>query len=343
MRFIVKTAVSVVITVLLVPSLVVADDYIEDAVKALQNAPVHVAPGTERTDNTTASVLQSRLNSDDRIVLVMLPAAAGEEIGADTFTIATRLSEELGNQKIIGLAVGDDVVAYAPILPSGVAADQMKRAISVSNDPITALVTFTQNMHSWQSSNQLPTPEPTATVPPPPQETTEEGSSSWPVWLVVLLGLSGSLLVVSFVATISIAATKPSKEKTSFKAPSQVRDLLAKIAKDREKIHDRSFRETLYQMCLDIENYFQNATSKAMEEAIFFRSRLKEVDEVIAKYINVQDNNRYYSDPASALERGKTSITSFAQYVLDSIQRGRDAELTGFRVNTDILKAQRYR
>src|SRR5258706_1517489 len=91
----------------------------------------------------------------------MLPANAEVKLGvADFSAVAARLSEKLGNKRIIGLAVGSDVAGYAPtsILPRGVAVDQMSRANNVSNDPTTALITFAENMHKWEAANPQPTP-----------------------------------------------------------------------------------------------------------------------------------------------------------------------------------------
>ena len=162
MRDIAKASALAFVLALLAPNVAFAADYIKDAAEALKKSSVYVAPGTEGTDRDTAGKLQTRLRSDDNIVLVMLPSAAEAEIGADITTIATRLSQELGNQRIIGLAVGNKVVGYALSLPSGVAADRMRRARSVSNDPITALGTFAQNIHIWQAENPQPQPSPSS-------------------------------------------------------------------------------------------------------------------------------------------------------------------------------------
>jgi len=155
-----KAIALAVVLALLAQNAVFAGDYITNAVQALRHSPVYVDPNTEGTDGDTAGKLQTRLNSDDNIVLVMLPSTAETELSADIHTIANRLSEQLGDQHIVGLAVGNKVVGYALSLPSGVAADQMRRAQSVSNDPITALGTFVQNIHLWQKEHPQPTPTP---------------------------------------------------------------------------------------------------------------------------------------------------------------------------------------
>jgi len=146
-------------------------DYVADAVAALQTSNVYVAPNTEGTDYNTAVELQKFLNESDRIVLVMLPSEAINE--TDMYSIAQKISFELNNQKTIGLAAGDELIGFSSILPEGVASDKMSRASSVSNDPITALITFTQNIHSWQSKYPQPTVTPTPEPTPTPRPTME--------------------------------------------------------------------------------------------------------------------------------------------------------------------------
>ncbi|OGH16432.1 MAG: hypothetical protein A3C30_04545 [Candidatus Levybacteria bacterium RIFCSPHIGHO2_02_FULL_40_18] len=325
-------AVALAVLALLAPHVVFAD-YITDAAQALKNAPVYVAPGTEGTDKDTAGKLQERLNKDDNIVLVMLPAAAESSLGADITTIASRLSEELGNRRIIGLAVGNNVVGYAPTLPAGVAADQMRRARSVSNDPVTTLGTFVQNMHIWQRENPQ--------LNPPPLDSPEKGGLSWFVWLGIAVVIV--LVVIAVLAVVASQETESSTEKTRFRAPDQVKELLAKIVRERWQIKDSELKDALYQLCVDIERYFSSSSKDKKRDSLFFRDRLNEVAQVLAKYADVQDNPRYYTNWGEELQRGKESITDFSEYVLESIRRGSAEDLFDFRVNTNILQAQRYR
>lgn len=337
MRYLVRAAALVVLLALLAPDkLLAAGDYISDAAAALQHTSVYVAPDTEGTDKDTAGRLQTRLNKDDNIVLVMLPSAAESELEADPSTIATRLSEELGNKRIIGLAVGNSVVGYAPAstLPVGVAADKMRRARSVSNDPITALGTFAQNMHTWQAEN--PTPQPS------PIESVKNGGLSWFWWLVI--GIPVGLVVISvLLGVVKISATETNEKRTHFKAPEQVKDLLAKIVRVHEQVNDRELQQVLYQMCVDIEKYFASSSGDKNKDSLFFKQRLAEVSQVLTKYIEIQQNPRYYDDPKTELLRGKSSIEEFSQYVLTSIRRGHAADLLDYKVNTNILQAQSSR
>ena len=210
-----------------------AGDYVTDAIEALRTSNVYVAPGTEGIDYDTSSKLKRFLGANDNIVLIMLPSDA--LVGTDLYTIAQRISEGLGNQKTIGLAVGREVIGYSLILPEGVASDKMVRAKSVSNDPITALITFTQNIHSYQANNPqptaVPTPEPTPTPRPTmtPIELPKAKDISWPVWLVMVVAVLA--VVVWVFVTIKKNARRVIR-KQSF-AP-----LTVKVDMISEKIND---------------------------------------------------------------------------------------------------------
>lgn len=327
-------ALAATILALLAPNLVLAQDYVEEAVQALQSSPVYVSPGTEGTDGNTASKLRSRLTRGDNIVLVMLPAKAEVELGADPNTIATRLSEKLDNQRIIGLAVGRKVVGYAPWMPD-VAADQMRKANSVSNDSVTALGTFVQNVHNWQREHPQP-------VLVPPISPEESGGLPWLLILVLMV------VVVGIIAGLTITvnsrnAAEARVGRTHFKAPDPVSDLLSRIARERAQVRDEELKGALLQLCVDIERYFRKSSSDKRRDSLFFKERLTEVANVLAKYIEVQDSPRYYHEPQAELARGKSSILDFSQYVLESIRSGNTADLVPYRVNTNILQAQRYR
>lgn len=313
-------------------SVVFAQDYITEAAQALQHASVYVAPDTEGTDKDTAGKLQARLSKDDNIVLVMLPASAATTLGADATTIAIRLSDELGNRRIIGLAVGNEVVGYAPYLPSGVAADQMRRAKSVSNDPVTALSTYAQNMHIWQAANPQP-------KPPPAPGSDEEGGLPWFFWVAVWVFCVITLVLVAG----WLFRKKPNAERTSFKAPDPVKDQLAKIVRLRGQVNDVELRSKLYQMCEDIERYFQKSSKDKKRDSQIFVEYLKKATDVLEKYIEIQNSPpRYYHNPEDKLREGKESLIGFGEYVLKSIRRGTSVDLITYNIATDILQARRY-
>jgi hypothetical protein len=100
------------------------DDYLNQVVDGLQQSSVFVDPGIPGTDNT-ASELQGKLQEGDGIVLVMVPSTAKV---SDPNAFIHDLGEQLGNDDIIGLTIGDNAYAYSTIMPKGVANDLMNRA-----------------------------------------------------------------------------------------------------------------------------------------------------------------------------------------------------------------------
>ena len=333
LRLIAKGLAGAAILVLLAPSAVLASDYISDAAAALAHSSVYVAPGTEGTNNDTAGLLGTRLIKDDGIVLVMLPAGADSSLGSDIPAIAAQLSEKLGGQKIIGLAVGNQVVGYAPALPTGVAADQMSRANSVSNDPITALGTFAQNIHIWQGENPTPTPV-------PPGGGSGSGSG-FPFWLLALLAGALGLIFVGLFASGKLTATGASADQNHFDAPGPVRDLLSRIAAKRDQINDPTLARLVLQICRDIEHYFGSCSADKKADSITFAKSLIDIDSIVAKYIDVQDNRYYWRKPDEILVQVKESLSDYSDYVLESIKNGNEASLREFKLKAYVLAAQR--
>lgn len=344
MRYVKAFALAVVLTLFL-QNVIQAEDYLTGIVQALQRAPVYVAPGTEGTDGDTAAKLQARLTKDDNIVLVMLPAAAEKDLGTDIASTASRLSEMLGNRRIIGLAVGRKVAGFAPYLPPGVASDQMKRAESVSNDSVTALGTFVQNMHIWQRENsqQKPPPTPTPTpmpTPTPAPKSSQQGSFSW----VLVLAVIGVAITVSAMWRYAASSTRqPDEVRIKFDAPRRVSELLTKIALMRSKVNDEQLQEAITQICKDSEIYFAKYCSEPGKDALLFETHLHNIFNVLTKYVEVQNFERYYDNPTNAMQQGKEAIKNFAMYVLNSCKRGSAARLLDYTVDTQILSAQRYR
>ena len=314
-----------------------AQDYVADVLQELQATSVYVDPSIDEAVNKR-SRLGKILLETDRIVLIMLPGDA--VAGTDINTVVSLISSGLGDQYIIGLAVGEDLIAYGPILPSGVVADQMKRAESVSNDSVTALITFAQNIHIWQGKNPMPTPVPT---PSPTKAISEQSGGgknlSW-IWLLILVPIA--VVVLTFVLKVQRGSDSDS-EKVRFKSPRQVRDLLQKIYELRIYVEDSELKSTLKQMCLDVEEYFKSASSDKDKDTKHFYERLTDVIEVLEKYLDIQESKRYYRRPEEEMNQGKVSIRDFSHYVLDAVRDGREAELVDYKVNRQILEAQRYR
>ena len=305
-----------------------AADYISEAAASLAHSGVYVAVGTEGTNQDTAGRLGARLIANDGIVLVMLPAAAKSELGLDISTIAARLSDKLGGQRIIGLAVGNELVGYAPSLPSGVASDQMGRAQSVSNDPTTALGTFAGNIHIWQREHPAPTPA------------QPESGSGFPFWIFLLLAAlpAGIWLIIVF-ANGRRAESEP--DDTRFTAPGPVRDLLHKIALEGKQVDDPALKRTVRQICVDIEHYFKSSSGDQKGDGAVFAKNLTDADRILTKYIDVQDNRYYYKNPEGLLAQVKAALDDFSDYVIESIRNGNEVALRAYKLNAYVLQAQR--
>lgn len=324
----------VVVMVLLLSQKVSAQDgydYITDVLNALENTNVYVDPSIDGPDKTITAKLQKIIANSSNIILVVLPDDAKEN--GDIHSIANEISRKKGDQYIIGISVGNEVLGYASSLPAGVAADQMKRADSVSNDPVTALFTFSQNMNSWLAKN----PQPTPTV------VYEDGKEPMRLTPLIMILLISGVSSMFYVLHILIRPKKPDNEKTNFKAPVQIKTLLGEISQSRVNIEDDEFKDILQTMCLDIERYFTHESEDKDRDAVSFKERLVDVLEVVQKYVEIQNNQRYFYESQEQMTKGKESVRDFSIHVLESIRQGNAAELLDYKVNSNILQAQRYK
>lgn len=304
-----------------------ADNPIAEIASKLKQSPVYVDLRTEGVDKDTQGKLLARLNPGENFALVMLPSSAETEVGADITTIASRLSEQLGNQRIIGLAIGRKLVGYAPSLPVGVATDQMRRADSVSNDSQTALITYVQNIRLWQRDYSVTTPTPTpksTPTPVPPAPKKEEGVEDLlPLaFVIVLLVLTGlTWLIVRYAVMVQV--------------------LLTKIDEQTNLVKDQTLRRALIEVVSDTRKYLKSYSRGLRRDYRIFHGHLRTVDQILTKYLDVQDYSRYYERPDNLLAQGKQALVDFRDYLLASIRRGRDADLEEFRFKVDIMAARR--
>mgnify|MGYP001610990055 CR=1 FL=1 len=309
-----------------------AEDPLVVIVQALKTSPVYVAPGTEGTDGNTAGKLLARFTQDDFIVLVMLPASAGKEIGPDINTFATRIYNELNDGRTVGLSVGRKVVGYSPRLPAGVAADLMVRADNVSNDSVTAIGTYLQNVRRWLKENPQPTPTPLPILP-------QSGENGWSWLLWVVLVIIVTIIVILY--RMLQSTPNPDGLVVNFNVPGPIKSLLVKVTTDGQLVHDVELKQKLGKLRVDLEWYFKKCCSDEKRDAYFFKDRLKEAIRVLTKYRDAQDDPRYYNDPEEVMGMGKTALLDFCEYVLQSIKNGNDVALFGYKVDTRILGVHR--
>lgn len=164
MKFLKSVLFFVLVICFLVPNRAKAQgvDYVALTIEALKTSNVYVHPKAEGANTNTASELSTYLTVNSPTVLVVLPFDALN--GTDIYTLAQQISLGLNNQKTVGLAIGPNLIGYSTIVPD--ADSMMERAKSVSNNPFTALVAFSQTVQIWYDSN--PQPKPTATPKPTP-------------------------------------------------------------------------------------------------------------------------------------------------------------------------------
>jgi hypothetical protein len=281
--------VMLAIMVLASPSAVKADDYITTAAEALQTSRVYIDPDSEYSSAESISRLEGVLYPDDRIVLVILPEDA--LVGTDMQSLVTTLSEKLGNDRIIGLAVGQELIGYAPMLDSGIAPDKMVRAANVTYDPVTGLIAFTQNMHSWMSNHPLPTATPIPTATPRPEDIARNKQNLRISLIVVICALLVGLAIV--VATLR-KNTVPIDSETkryldqSKEALSNVRtyidNILTLATKDVRKILEEIYDIAKIEIVDEISEDPSRATAFTVQR---FAMDITEFSEVLRFYSQI--------------------------------------------------------
>ncbi len=324
MRRILIFAVGTLLVGLLSPVAAMADSQVDLAIKELRSSNVYVSPGAPDSNSETAATLGQALTSGDQVALVML-----SDSGVSPLQAAAQIDKATKRKLIIGISAGDQVAGYSKALPEGVASDLMSRANSIASSNVEVLRTFAQLSHKWQHAN----PE---QVKKPPQKK-EEGSGLWVIFPIILF--------LMLVAVIGIVLFGGDDDQIKFRSPSNVRDELQKIYNQREEINNYSLQETVDSMCRDTEAFFKRSKRSSdhdtTAEALGFARQLGSVRQVIDRYIDVQENPRYYENPEKALQDGQEAIEAFAEFVLKAVQRNSAAELINL-VDTKILKATRY-
>ena len=127
------------------------------------------------------------------------------------------------------------------------------------------------------------------------------------------------------------------------RSPDTVKRYLERLLDLRVQITDHDLRATLLSCCGDVEAYFSRYSGDRSSDAEIFTDCLGRVVKVVEKYVDVQDNGRYYDDPTTVLRRGKSSVSDFAAYVLQCCKNRSSAQLSEYTVNAQILQAQRLR
>jgi hypothetical protein len=311
---------------------------VDDATTAFQSAPVYVAPGTEHTNSDTAGVLTAHLKTGDKLVIVMLPASASTGAAGDLTAVAQQIDSATGGTKIIGLAIGDKLLAYSSVLPAGVASDQMNRAISVSTNSSETLSTFIDNIHYWQKRN----PNEVAAQDPTPSSGTSPLLIGLPVGVVV----AGGAVAWIIRRRMKLQSLSPDDNIRLHDSPEPVKEVLEQILDYRSRISDRNVRDLLTQICGDTENFYERARQRGVnvsEDTPRYTHHLQSLLKVVDRYVDIQDNPRYWDNGDQLMLDGVEAFQGFSTFVIDSIKDGGRSQLTDYHVDTKILAAQSSR
>lgn len=316
------------LTLALPTTVAMAADSTEDTVRALRHSPVYIAPGSPGVTPDTAGVLAASLHGGDNIAIAVLPSTP-----SDPRAFAEVVDRGLDGKQIVGIAFGNDFAAASSVLPAGVAVDLMNRAHQVSTGTQETLVTFVRNVHNWQSAHQG---EPASK----PQKKHDDGSSAGAIFIMLAIG--AALIGAGVTYLLRKGGNAPVKFRDS---PDDVRKMLKDLLGLREKINDAKVRAMLTSICQDTEAYFSRARKAGVaidKDVETFREHLESLTKVLDKYIDVQNNGRYYYDEEKELAKGYRGVEGFAQFALDSCKRSAQRGLMDYNVDTDILDAQRF-
>jgi hypothetical protein len=195
-------------------------------------------------------------------------------------------------------------------------------------------VTFTRNVHAYETAH------PASVSVPKHNDGSSSGTGIWVGGGVVMLL---ALAAAGVALWLRSRRNSESEEYIKYKSPEAPRRYLEKIMGLREQINDPHLQEVILACVKDTESYFARYSYDKERDATAFTNYLDKVQKVLQKYVDVQNNRRYYSDPARELSRGSSSIEDFADYVLQSCRNGSSSQLNEYTVNTQILQAQALR
>lgn len=300
---------------------------LDGIIAGLNDTPVYVQNGaaTPETFGLLLNQLSQSLAHDDRIVILIFQQTAG-----DPGEIAMKVDKALGGDRIVGVSVGEATAGYSSVLPFGVASELMKRASTVSTSTPEAMGTFIQNVRDWQKAH------PKAVAAKPTKK-----ESGFP-----FVGIGVFLFCVGMAAIGSIvffAGRRDEEHVQLKKSPDRVRDQLRKLLAEGQKVEDSDVRLLVTQIANDVEAYFRRTKDADERDRDAFVGHLSSLNSVLEKYIDVQDNPRYFEDPAQLLLSGKKAFEDFSYFVLETVRREGRRSLMDYSVDTDILSAQRYR
>jgi predicted PurR-regulated permease PerM len=129
----------------------------------------------------------------------------------------------------------------------------------------------------------------------------------------------------------------------------KMQEALAKLAALRAyipQIHDQETAHLLGQVCDDVEKLFErirtNNANSLLSSAVIMSGHLTSLQWVFDQYIDIQQNPRYFDNPAEKFQKGGEALRSFDQYVMNSIRLLETGQNAQFEVAIKQLEASQY-
>lgn len=334
MRRLVWVAVGLFVAVFAAAPAYAATPDVDDIVAALQESSVYVAEGATGTNSDTAAMLEAQLYESDHIAIVMLPSD-GISSSQEADALAGQISDALNNEDIVAVAAGDFYGADGDILPAGTADELMNRANAVSQTSIDTVNTFIRNVHDWVRANpqQVEVPEAVAAAGP---------DLTW-IWFVAL----GLLVIPGTIIALTVARRR-THAAVKYTAPGGLNDPIRQLMNLGKRIPERDGRmaEAINDVCRHTEAYFTRLSpQKRRDDAAIraFEINLVRIREIVDVYIDTLKNREYFDDPKETQTEALEAVQVFAESVKTSIKRNNRQAMLDFRVNSQILTAQRYK
>ncbi len=333
LRFAVASLVALTFAAMAPPAY--ADDSVDQAIEELDSSSVYVEPGTPGTDDQTEATLASKLQPNDGIILVMIPQS-DEPIRQ----IAQELDDATGNDSIIGLAVGDEVIGFSSALPEGKAADLMRRADNVSTNPVEALGTFTRTMHTYQVQN------PEVFDPPEPPGSKADDSIVMPTIAFIIVLVIG-IIIAAIAIRRRLYGTNQQYDTVRFnQTPDSVRRKMNDILDYREQVQEPAIVTSLTNIGKYTEAYFRNARQQDNGEYKGTKAILRylpELDSVVARYIKIQNEPQFNRSASTRLAEYSRAIQALEQFMLEQVRSANADDEFDSRKAADILSASALR
>lgn len=326
MRRTIAAAVLGLATALLVasPSAAYAASYLDEAVQALQSSNVYISPEVRTIDAGTRERLEQQTH-DTGIGVVVLPAGASTEAG-DIPQFVVNITRDSGKETVI-VAVGSDLEAASRTMQkdaAGKLANDLERSNSSTGD---ALVKFVTEARSATSAESPQTSAPA-----------DFSGIGLPIALLVTVGVVAAGAVWRFRKKI-LRPTQP-----VVKAPEPIKELLAKIRMQISDVNDEGMQQQLNLAITDTEELFKRLTRKKSGEihqrTAKYVGLLGTVHDMVEKYVDVQNHERYYQPQYEALLRdGKNAAEQYANGVVKNIREVELGSLTDFKVDIKMLNS----